>query len=87
MRHILITAAGLVACSLLASTTVQAQTFQQGGPIFEPGGPARVGSMCKVTTGYDEMDAYGYYAPCPSQAFAYEPAPVRQAPPSRRGYR
>lgn len=75
MRHILIAAAGIAACGLLASTTAQAQTFQQGAPVFEPGGPARVGNWCKVSTDGQLTDAYGYYAPCASEAQASAPEP------------
>ncbi|HEU5020159.1 MAG TPA: hypothetical protein VFT69_19530 [Pseudolabrys sp.] len=74
MRHILIAAAGLIACGMLASTAAQAQTFQSNGAVFEPGGPARIGNMCKVTTDDQGNDAFGYYAPCAVQAQASAPA-------------
>lgn len=89
MRHILIAAAGLIACGMLASTAAQAQTFQQNGAVFEPGGPARIGNMCKVTTDDQGNDAFGYYAPCADRAVAFEPATqsrrVTRAP-QQRGY-
>lgn len=78
MRHILIAAAGLVACGMLASTAAQAQTFQSNGAVFEAGGPARIGNMCKVTTDDQGNDSFGYYAPCAVQAQAS--APVAPAP-------
>lgn len=76
MRRILIAAAGIAACGLLASTTAQAQTFQQGAPNFEPGGPARIGSWCKVNAdGGQNTDAYGFYTPCAVEAEASQPTP------------
>lgn len=88
MRHILI-AAGFAACTALASTTVQAQTFEPRGPVFEPGGPVRVGNMCQVDTDDQGDDAFGYVTQCSGQAFASappeEPQPRRVRAP--RGYR
>jgi hypothetical protein len=46
----------------LSGPTAFAQTY-------DPGGPTRIGSMCKVVTDHNgEIAAYGYYAPCPETA-------------------
>ena len=68
MREILIVTA-VIAAGGFMTTTATAQTFQ-------PGGPERIGSMCKVVTGdpeYPEMENYGYYAPCGTGAYAEAP--------------
>ncbi|HEU5020160.1 MAG TPA: hypothetical protein VFT69_19535 [Pseudolabrys sp.] len=77
MRHILI-ALGFAACAALGSTTVHAQTFEPRGPVFEPGGPVRIGNMCQVDTDDQGDDAFGYVAPCPNQALAAVPEPQLQ---------
>jgi len=37
---------------------------------FEPGGVARAGTVCKVSTDAMGNDSFGYYAPCPPKAAA-----------------
>jgi hypothetical protein len=80
MRHVLITAAAFAACGFLASTTANAQM------PYEPGGPARVGNMCKVFAGtnyWPQQETYGYYAPCAVGAYAEAPAAHQQRQHSR----
>ena len=73
MRHILIAAAALTAVGFIVSAPVQAQ---ESSPPYVAGGPDKVADWCKVSTdGNPEVDAFGYYAPCGSQAMAQ--APVR----------
>jgi hypothetical protein len=61
MRYFLTAAAALAACGLIASTAARAET------PFVPGGPVKVGDMCKVTTDAMGNDSFGYYEPCPQQ--------------------
>ena len=58
MRHILIAAAAITVSGLLASSGVRAET------PFSAGGPAKIGTQCKVITD-DGDEMYGYYATCP----------------------
>ena len=57
MRHILIAAAAIAVSGLLASSGVRAET------PFNPGGPEKAGTQCKVITD-DGAEMYGYYAAC-----------------------
>jgi len=67
MRHFLIAAAALAIGGLAASTAVNAQTYNAGGPT-------KVGNMCKVATDNNgDMDNYGFYEPCGQQAVASSP--------------
>jgi hypothetical protein len=60
MRHILIAAAAVAGIGLAAPAA-----FAQE---YDPGGPNRVGNMCKtITDSNREIGAYGFYAPCPEQ--------------------
>jgi hypothetical protein len=66
MRHTLIAAAAIAACGILGSMPAHAQ--------YQPGGPDRVGAMCKVITDGMGNDTYGYFAPCPPSAAASQGA-------------
>jgi hypothetical protein len=59
MHHIL-----LVATAAAIGLSAPAAFAQ----MYDPGGPTRIGNMCKVVTDHNgEIAAYGYYAPCPEQ--------------------
>jgi hypothetical protein len=65
MRHIFVAAASaavVAACGFFGSLPAHAQ--------YQPGGPDRVGAMCKVVTDGFGNDTYGYYVPCPPVAVA-----------------
>jgi hypothetical protein len=61
MRHIIAAAAAIAVCGLLASTTVRAD------PLFEAGGPAKIGALCHVSTDQNGNDSYGYFTGCPGE--------------------
>lgn len=65
MRVVIVAAAAIAACGLLASTAVRAD------PMFEPGGPTKVGGMCKMMTNQAGGPEYGYYAACPDEPMHY----------------
>jgi hypothetical protein len=73
MRYILI-AAAFTAGAFLATTAAKAQV------AYHAGGPVQIGNMCRVNTdtaadGGQQLDRYGYYAPCGNDALAQAPAP------------
>jgi hypothetical protein len=59
MRHVIIAAAALAISGAFAAAKAE--------PIFEPGGPVKVGNSCKVMTQVGGNEA-GYYGPCPKEA-------------------
>jgi hypothetical protein len=63
MRHIITAAAAIAVCGFLASTPVRAE------PVFQSGGPVKVGDYCKTVT--DPFEFYGYYAQCPNEPMHY----------------
>jgi hypothetical protein len=89
MRHFLIAAAALSIGGLMA-TSAFAQTYVPGSGayaasdmLFTPGGPNKLGNMCRVITDDFGNDTFGYWEPCPQQAQAQAPAP-RTVRPVRR---
>lgn len=65
MRHFLAAAAAIAVCGFLASTAVRAE------PLFEPGGPVKVGDMCKTMTNQAGGPEYGYYTQCADDSMHY----------------
>lgn len=64
MRHLLIAASAIAVCGFLASTSVRAE------PLFEPGGPVKIGNMCKVMTSVGGNES-GYYEQCAAESTHY----------------
>jgi hypothetical protein len=60
MRHILTAAAAIAVSGVFALTAARAET------PYQAGGPAQIGTTCKVVTDGDEM--HGYYTECPKAA-------------------
>jgi hypothetical protein len=58
MRYILVAAAAIAVSGFVALTSVRAE------PVFQSGGPIKVGEWCKVSTDTSGMDAFGYMKPC-----------------------
>jgi len=61
MRHLITAVAAIAVGGFLASTTVRAD------PLFEQGGPAKIGNMCQVSDDQDGNDRFGYFTACPNQ--------------------
>jgi hypothetical protein len=62
MRHLIAAVAAIAAAGMIASTAVRAE------PLFEPGGPAKIGKMCVVNTDENGNASFGYLAGCPNEA-------------------
>lgn len=58
MRYVITAAAALAVSGLLATTAARAE------PLFEAGGPVKIGNLCSVSTDNDNNGAYGYMEPC-----------------------
>ena len=61
MRYLITAVSAIAAAGLIASTTVRAD------PLFEQGGPAKIGNMCQVSSDQDGNDRYGTFTACPGQ--------------------
>jgi hypothetical protein len=61
MRHLITAFAAIAVGGFLTSTTVRAD------PLYEPGGPAKIGDMCHVSDDQNGNDSFGYFTACPNQ--------------------
>ena len=61
MRYIITAVAAVAVSGLLASTALRAE------PLYNAGGPARVGNLCSHPNN-DNDGMTGYLAPCPKAA-------------------
>jgi len=76
-----ITAIAVAAGVAIAATSVTAASAQMwfpvpdSGPIHDPGGVQRLGSLCWVDTdSYREIDVHGYWRSCGPSSFGMRPA-------------